>query len=154
MPDAACYSSRECCQSLSSANRERSRSMLRPRCLKISHFRVKTSTAAVCQRLLLLLTKQHWDFSREAMDSEFVKLLSPALKPEREVEINICIFILLLQLLSGDSPSPCLYLMALLGELLIIYKCRISSHLQRSCWHQWGCADGLWWEFLIEIPLG
>lgn len=39
------------------------------------------------------------------MDLEFVKLLSPALKPEREVEINICIFILLLQFPSGASPA-------------------------------------------------
>lgn len=98
------------------------RSMPPPRCLKSSCFLVKTSTAAVCQRLLLLLTKQRWDFSREAMDSEFVKLLSPALKPEREVEINICIFILPLQFPSGVSPRPCLYLVALLGELHIIYK--------------------------------
>lgn len=79
--------------------------MLPPRCLKSSRFLVKTSTAAVWQRLLLLLTKQRWDFSREAMDSEFVKLLSPALKTEREVEINICIFILLLQFPSGASPA-------------------------------------------------
>ena len=76
-----------------------------PRCLKSSRFLVKTSTAAAWQRLLLLLTKQRRDFSRGAMDSEFVKLLSPALEPEREVEINICIFILPLQFPSGASPA-------------------------------------------------
>lgn len=72
-----------------------------PMYFKSGCFLVKTFTVAVWQRLLLLLTKQRWDFSREAMDSEFVKLLSPALKPEKGVEINICIFILLLQFSNG-----------------------------------------------------
>lgn len=68
-------------------------------------FLVKTFTAAAWQRLLLLLTKQRGDFSREATASEFVKLLSPALKPERGVEINICIFVLLPPFSNGASPA-------------------------------------------------
>lgn len=68
---------------------------LPPVCSKSSCFPVKTLTVAVWQRLLLLLTKQSWDFSREAAAAQCVKLLH---QPERGLEINICIFALLLQL--------------------------------------------------------
>lgn len=64
-------------------------------CFKSSCFPVKTLTVAVWQRLLLLLTKQSWDFSREAADAECVKLLH---QPERGLHTNICTFVLLLQL--------------------------------------------------------
>ena len=102
---------------------------------KSSFFLVKTFTVAVWQRLLLLLTKQRWDFSREAMDSEFVRLLSPALKPERGVEINICIFILLLQFSNGALQAKGWALLCTLGvcwwgKNQSFIKCGISSHLQ------------------------
>lgn len=98
-------------------------------------FLVKTFTVAVWQRLLLLLTKQRWDFSREAMDSEFVKLLSPALKPERGVEINICIFILLLLFSNGALqtkrwPLLCTLGVCRWGKSQSFIKCRILSHFQ------------------------
>lgn len=69
------------------------------------------------------------------MDSEFVKLLSPALKPERGVEINICIFILLLQLSNGALqakgwPLLCTLGVCWWGKCQSFIKRGISSHLQ------------------------
>lgn len=87
------------CLCVPSANRTEPIPGVLPMCSKSSHFLVKILTVAAWQRLLL--TKQCWDFSREAMDSEFVKLLSAAVKTERGVEINICIFISLLQFSDG-----------------------------------------------------
>uniref|UniRef100_A0A8B9TQN6 Uncharacterized protein n=1 Tax=Anas platyrhynchos TaxID=8839 RepID=A0A8B9TQN6_ANAPL len=58
-----------------------------------------------------------------AMDSEFVKLLSPALKTERGIEINICIFILLLQISDGASQAKGWPLLCvLLGEVSITHR--------------------------------
>lgn len=57
------------------------------------------------------------------MDSEFVKLLSPALKTERGIEINICIFILLLQISDGASQAKGWPLLCmLLGEVSITHR--------------------------------
>jgi len=67
------------------------------------------------------------------MDSEFVKLLSPALEPEKRVERNICIFILLLLFSNGalqakGRPLLCTLSVRWWGFI----KCRIWGHLQRN----------------------
>lgn len=106
-------------------------------------FLVKTSTVAVWQRLLL--TKQCWDFSREATDSEFLKLLSPALKPERGAEINICIFILLLQFSNGALQAGGWFLLCTLGvcwwEVSIIYQMWDFEPSSNREVVNWGAAE-------------